>query len=208
MVRQRVALEIGRTYGHLTVLSESYDASRKNWMCVCICGKCDKSLVAYSRNVLRGLSTQCSSCRNRTHGHCTGRTSPTLTSYMAMLRRCFKDNFKQYADYGGRGITVCPQWLGPDGFSKFLADVGERPSREYSLDRKDHNGNYEPNNVRWATKKQQQRNMRSSRILLYNGQARTMAEWAEVAGLSYKVFSNRIHCGWSVADAITRPLKR
>jgi hypothetical protein len=83
--------------------------------------------------------------------------------YHGMIKRCFNKNDKKYGDYGGRGISVCGRWLGIDGFANFLADMGERPSAEYSIDRKDVNGDYEPSNCRWATRSVQSINRRMSK---------------------------------------------
>lgn len=79
-----------------------------------------------------------------------------------MIRRCTKSNCKSYPNYGGRGIAVCDRWL--ESFANFLADMGSRPTRVHSLDRIDCNGNYEPKNCRWATKKEQARNTRATKI--------------------------------------------
>jgi hypothetical protein len=93
-------------------------------------------------------------------------------------------------------------------FSKFLRDVGERPGPGYSLDRyPDNNGNYEPGNVRWATKKEQQRNMRSNVILTLNGETRTMAEWTELRGWKSHAITWRLRHGWSVERALSEPMK-
>ena len=78
--------------------------------------------------------------------------------YYHMMKRCFNTNHPQYADYGGRGITVCNAWV--QSFEQFVADIGEPPSDTHSLDRIDNDGNYEPSNVRWATRIEQQRNRR------------------------------------------------
>lgn len=93
------------------------------------------------------------------HGHCRGpRRSRTYTSWYAMLSRCRNPRHKHYRHYGGKGITACKRWQGENGFANFLADMGERPPR-MTIDRyPNKDGNYEPNNCRWATATQQRRN--------------------------------------------------
>lgn len=93
------------------------------------------------------------------HGHActeTGRPSPTYVSWSSMLQRCYSKRNISYPNYGGRGIKVCARWL---KFENFLIDMGERPI-EKTLDRRDPNGDYEPDNCRWATRAEQQSNKR------------------------------------------------
>lgn len=94
--------------------------------------------------------------KNKKHGMSK---SPEFTAWVNLRARCEKVNHPSYKDYGGRGIEVCERW---QKFENFFEDMGLRPSNEHSLDRTDNNGNYEPNNCRWATKKQQQANRRFS----------------------------------------------
>jgi len=95
------------------------------------------------------------------HGHTTGHVlSPEYRAWADMKGRCLNPNDKDWVQWGGRGITVCSEWADPHGFPAFLAYIGLRPGPDYSLDRIDVNGNYEPGNVRWATRSEQQRNKR------------------------------------------------
>lgn len=116
-----------------------------------------------------------------------------------MKNRCLNPNNDRYASYGGRGIKVCERWL---KFENFLADMGERP-RGTSLDRfPDKDGNYEPTNCRWATPKEQQRNMRSNRLLEHNGITMSVAWWAEHLQINYGTMIARVRRGWSVAKTL------
>lgn len=93
------------------------------------------------------------------HGCARGHTmTPEYRLWLWMKQRCNRPKTSCYPRYGGRGIKVCERWLGRQGFSNFLADMGHRPSKEYSLDRIDNDGNYEPGNVRWATRIEQRHN--------------------------------------------------
>jgi len=123
-----------------------------------------------------------------------------------MLARCRNRNFPDYGKYGGRGITVCERWA--TDYAAFLADVGPRPSLDYSLDRfPNQNGNYEPGNVRWATQKQQQRNRTNNVLLTVDGVTKCLSEWAELMGLKQITIGNRIRRGWDVKLAVTTPVR-
>lgn len=117
------------------------------------------------------------------HGHSRGkgRETPTYRSWLSMKNRCLNPRTPSFATYGGVGITVCERWL---NFGQFLADVGERPSAGHSLDRIDGTRGYEPGNVRWATRQEQNRNRRSNRAVVRSDGLRftTMVEAAERTG--------------------------
>jgi len=108
-----------------------------------------------------------------------------------MKQRCLNPNNQAYSYYGGRGITVCQEWI--DSFACFIRDVGLRPTPKHTIDRyPDKNGNYEPNNVRWATRKEQVDNRRHPTSITFNGETRSIAEWAQHLGLSYQVLYGRL----------------
>lgn len=87
---------------------------------------------------------------------------PLYNTWRSMKQRCFNSNSTAYRYYGGRGITICDYWLGKNGFTNFINDMGKRPTKNHSIDRIDNDGNYEPNNCKWSTKKQQIKNRRIS----------------------------------------------
>jgi hypothetical protein len=132
---------------------------------------------------------------------------PEYSCYASMKARCFNPNVPGYHNYGGRGITVCERWLGPDGFKTFLLDAGRRPTSRHSLDRWPNNdGNYEPGNVRWATVKQQASNRRTVKRYEFNGQNKTIPEWAEDLGIRPETLWFRIK-HWPIERALTAGLR-
>ncbi len=135
------------------------------------------------------------------HGHCTPKNSPTYKSWLGMWERCENPNSPRFKDYGGRGITVCDRW---EDFICFLEDMGERP-RGMTIDRKDNNDGYMPDNCRWATPKEQCRNRKNNRILEHDGQQHCLSRWAEIVGIEKHTIRERLKRGWSVARALTQP---
>ena len=122
-----------------------------------------------------------------------------------MRARCSSPSNTAYLNYGARGIRVDARW---DDFETFLADMGRRPSAEYSIERRDGTLGYSPENCYWATIKQQNRNTARNRFLTFEGETLTVAEWAERKGMTYGALSNRIRDGWSTEDALTIPVGR
>lgn len=118
--------------------------------------------------------------------------SPEYRSWRAMIQRCTGPNHQAYDRYGGRGITVHPTWL--TSFTQFFRDVGPRPA-DCSLDRIDNNGNYEPGNVRWATRKEQARNRKKNTLLTINGRTQCLQAWADEAGLDKNCLIGRVKTG-------------
>lgn len=115
---------------------------------------------------------------------------------------------RRLSRYGGRGITVCERWRGPEGYAHFLADMGRRPSPKHTIDRIDNDGHYEPSNCRWATKRENARNRSSNRVLEFHGDRRTIAEWSEITGIPATVIESRLRvCGYSIERALTQPLR-
>jgi hypothetical protein len=118
-----------------------------------------------------------------------------------MIFRCTNPKSPAYPNYGGRGINVCDRWL---DFDNFMDDIGSIPVG-MSIDRKDNDGNYEPNNVRLADAKQQASNMRVNHLLTHAGETLTITEWSRRIGITYGGILRRLRCGWSVDRALTQP---
>lgn len=101
-----------------------------------------------------------------------------------MKNRCNRPSHCAYSKYGGRGVTVCPEWDRPDGFIRFLEDMGPLPQRGWTLERIDVNGGYKPSNCRWASRKEQARNRRDTLWLEALGERKSRAEWLELLGVT------------------------
>lgn len=113
-----------------------------------------------------------------------------------MKQRCYDPNCLAYIHYGGRGIKMCDRWL--DSFENFYADMGARPSQDHSIDRIDVNGDYCPENCKWSTRIEQQRNKRNNVFLSFNGETHCVSEWAKMIGVSPHIISQRNKNGWEM----------
>lgn len=149
----------------------------------------------------------------KTHGHYRGgKGSPEVMAWDMARNRCHNSKAHAFADYGGRGITMCDRWrLGEgalNGFECFLADMGLKPSRAHSLDRIDNNKGYEPGNCRWATRQEQMRNTRLNRVITIFGEEATATDWAERAGMDNDVVIARLAAGWKIGRALSQPVRK
>lgn len=180
------------------------------WECQCECRPGAKRIVA-GADLKRGHSKSCG-CHhreqaaeaNRTHGDTVGKSdSPEYETWSNMIARCTRKNHPRYADYGGRGITVCKRWR---KFEFFLADMGRKPTRKHTIERKDNDKNYCPSNCRWATKAEQNRNTRLSCLLTHDEKTLTLSQWAEITGMQHQTISSRKRRGWSDAEAVSIPV--
>lgn len=123
-----------------------------------------------------------------------------------IIQRCENPVYHGYKNYGARGITICTEWRA--SFLAFLGDMGPRPSNQHSIDRIDNDRGYEPENCRWATHKEQQRNRGNNRRLTHNGETLCLSEWAERLGVNIDVIQQRLLRGWSIEKTVTTPKLR
>lgn len=135
--------------------------------------------------------------------HVLSRT-PVYRSWENMKARCNNKNHPKYERYGGRGISVCERWL--NSFQKFYEDMGD-PEKGLTLDRIDNEKGYFPGNCRWATMKQQTRNTRRNIFLEYKGERKSLPEWAECLGMTYRTLYGRIYSGWPTEKALTTEVR-
>lgn len=189
--------------GELVVVCEFRDSKTPQRMLElqCFCGE---TFIAYKQNVKRGSTSSCGCYgrslappSQRTHGHArlsNGKPSPTYQSWISMKARCNNPNTSSYNRYGARGIRVCDEWLGENGFENFLEDMGERPVG-MTLDRIDNDGDYTPGNCRWATPKEQSSNLSNLIKITYNNHTRSVIEWSKITGVNPSTIRSRFYRG-------------
>lgn len=130
---------------------------------------------------------------------------PEYRAWQTMRLRCIEPTNAAYPNYGGRGISVCARWL--DSPQAFIDDMGPKPSPKHELDRKDNNGNYEPDNCRWVTRKVNDRNRRNNRMVEFHGETLTITEWCERLGMPLDTVCKRLSGGWTAEKALTTPVR-
>jgi hypothetical protein len=129
---------------------------------------------------------------------------PERVVWRGMKQRCYNPNSDHFQYYGGRGIAVCSRWL--DSFESFYADMGARPSPKHSIERRDNDGPYDPDNCTWATVREQSLNTRRNRVIAVDGESAVVGVWAERFGVSGHVIRERLRRGWDPTRAVTTPL--
>lgn len=204
---------INKKFGYLTVIKKLEPIRYKTgtqpcYECMCDCGK----LINVTKNHLKTGHTKSCGCKksqmcidsNFKHGLAGSRLYNT---YYHMRRRCYNEKDKQYHRYGGRGITVCDEWLGENGFINFSNwAMNNGYNDTLTIDRINNDGNYEPNNCRWATPTEQMNNVSYNVRLTYNNETHTIAEWAKIVGLKQDTIQARIkYHNLSVEEALFKP---
>lgn len=196
----------GQKFGKLTAISINHDTKDKRvrWNCICDCGS---KTVVRACNLKSGEVKSCGCLANensKTHGMTNTRL---YRIYKKMYRRCYRPKTKYYENYGGRGITICSEWLGEHGFEDFAKWSMENGySDNLSIDRKDNDKGYSPDNCRWATAKEQANNTRSTVFLTYKRETKSASEWSEITGIRQDTLTNRKRNGWTDEECIETPI--
>lgn len=197
---------IGKKFNRLTVVCEVERTTKnRKFLCVCDCGN---KINVEAHSFVGGKTKSCG-CLKKESNAAVGKLnrkysidfiaakSKTYKSWISMKYRCSSPTKKNYS---GRGIRVCERWL--NSFENFIFDMGERP-KGMTLDRfPNQNGNYEPLNCRWATPIQQSNNLRSNRVIIFNGVKMNLSEWARNRGIKMTTLKERINRGWSVERSL------
>ena len=169
------------------------------WKCRCDCGT---ERVFRLNNLTQGTSQSCGCLhkeRASTHGMCRTRI---YNIWQQMIQRCTNPKHAQYPNYGGRGITVSDEWK---TFENFYRDMGDPPSDDHTLERKNGNAGYGGGNCTWATQLEQQNNRRNNVLLEFDGKTLTIAQWARELGLAPSTIQTRIARGWSTERVLSQP---
>lgn len=181
----------GDQFGYWTLIGY---IGNGRWTAKCKCGKEQDCLIEH---LSKGKSISCMTCAAERRKTARYHNKYEYNSWSKMRSRCLNRNDDRYYQYGGRGILICERW---NIFNNFLADMGIRP-KGTSLDRINVDGNYEPSNCRWATPKEQSRNLRIHK------KKYCVTELADKTGIDYTVLRSRINRGWSISEATNIPIK-
>lgn len=193
---------LGRKFGRLMVVEFAGIKKQKSWWkCRCDCG--EVRIVAAAK-LLNGHTKSCTCLQRdtasrvmKTHGMSN---TQMFWVWTTMIQRCTNPKAPHYSNYGGRGISVCKEWL---VFENFIRDMGERPTNLHSIDRIDNNGDYCPENCRWTTRHEQGRNKRTNVMIAHNGTMLCTTDWDKKVGGSNGLVQSRLRLGWSIDEALT-----
>lgn len=195
----------GKTFGRLTVIERAGSHNgRALWLCSCQCGR---TVIKVGKRLLSG---QCKSCgcgeyENRVKNVTSHRLSNTrlYTIWQGIKQRCYYSKHKSYKNYGGRGITVCDEWKNDfKAFYDWAIANGYRD--DLSIDRIDVNGNYEPNNCRWATYFEQSRNLSTNVNVTLNGETKILTDWLKILNIPYHKVHYLLQKGLSIEAALKK----
>jgi len=197
----------GQRFGRLEVI---HDAGRDkqnsaNWKCCCECGN---NIVVSSHSLRSGNTKSCGCLQkdiikeigysNQIHGMSH---TKIWRRWRDMKRRCFDNKVKAFKNYGGRGITVCKEWLNFEVFYKWAMENGYRD--DLTIERTDNSGNYDPENCTFIPKPQQSKNRRGLHFVIFNGEKKTLNEWSRTTGIDRRVLGTRLRRGWSINRTLT-----
>ena len=193
----------GERFGRLTVIEKCKILKYTGWVCLCDCGNTTKVYT----NALRMGNTKSCGCLHKEntskavkkHGKSGLGKSPEYNTWLCMRHRC-----RTHPRYYGRGIKVCEQW---NDFSNFLKDMGARPTPNHSIERKDNNSDYCPENCSWETIHTQSRNKRNTVTITRNGKTMCAKDWDAELGFRPGTIAARRYLGWTNERALTQKVR-
>lgn len=199
---------IGKRFGRLTVIERAENKGKHiYYLCVCDCGN---TIKVRSDKLSSGSTISCGCRKHESKIITHGKSKTKLYHvYIAMKQRCYNPNCEAYHNYGGRGIKICDEWLGENGFVNFYNWAFSNGYREgaeqgtLTIDRIDVDKGYSPDNCRWRTIQEQQMNTTRNVWLTYGNEKHTLKEWSEIRGIKYSILRNRVSkLGWPADEAL------
>lgn len=201
----------GQRFNLLVAISPAANVKKEiHWLCRCDCGK---ETICSGGNLRSGHTKSCGCLKAQAQQYGSVTHGMTHTSiyhtWNKMRQRCQNPNHDRFADYGGRGIRVCDTWSNSfEAFHDYVSRLSHFNESGRSLDRINNDGNYEPGNVRWATRVQQNRNTRQVLQITFDGKTQGVAEWANEYGLDRKRLYKRLWNGWDIKRALMQPVRK
>lgn len=203
----------GQKFNRLTVVerAENTKDGKASWKCICECGN---EITVIGKDLRSGNTKSCgcynresASIRAKKHGYSKSRIH---NIWLLMKQRCFNPQQPQFKDWGGRGITICDEWLGEHGAENFIKWSKENGYADnLEIDRINNDGNYCPENCRWTTRKEQANNKRCTHFITYNGKTQSIKQWAEEIGVNYDTLISRINkYHWNIEKALTTAVRK
>ena len=196
----------GKRFGKLVVIKLSENRTNGGdlkWLCKCDCGNF-KEIIG--RSLRHGLTTSCG-CKTRKFKDKTIKEVPLYAVRATMIARCYNQNNHKYKRYGARGIKVCDEWK-KSFLSFYLWAIENGYKKGLTIDRINNDGNYEPNNCRWTTFKQQANNTSANRIIECKGEKHNLCEWSRITGIKRETIARRLNKGWEVEKALFQKPKK
>jgi hypothetical protein len=187
------------------LIAESYDEASRKWRCRCVCGGITYVLA---NNLVRHNTRSCGCLRGRfnrrvlrKHG---AAGTPTYHVWVNIKTRCQNEKNPNFAKYGAKGVTLCKRW---QKFENFLADMGERPSPDHTIERRENKKGYTPDNCCWIPKGEQARNKTTNHRITVNGTTKLLTEWAKALDCPHTTLLTRLRNGWSEEATVTTPVR-
>lgn len=202
---RKPGVSIGERFGRLVIIELRYGSNGSKAramkpLCQCGCGNTTQVLVSNLRRDT--ISCGCAKAEMINGRRKPNRNASEYRIWGHMIQRCHNQNNPSYPGYGARGIFVDAEWRGEDGFDKFFAHIGKRPSSVHSVDRRDNNKGYIPGNVRWVVAADQSRNTRRNRYFEIDGESMTLKDWCARRNVPVGTVHGRLARGMSIRDAL------
>lgn len=209
MSRQKSRFEIsdyiGKKLGVSTVIGiDNSELNKTKWIMRCNCGNIFSEMPC---RIMNGHKQSCGCYRYTNRIKHNSSYNQFYKTWVNIIARCYNKEHPAYNDYGARGIFVCDEWKDVKNFIKWAMETHPNNNNIYSIDRINNDGPYSPNNCKWSTWREQQRNKRNTIFYCIDGVRKSLIEWCEIYNISYCLAYSRLKRGWPIEKALTIPVK-